>query len=160
MLSHRATLPELPLQNFPALRPPGLALQIAVRLRRSSLDRALSDGVDPLDSSLLATRAVQLNRPATRARIARGLERLALSAERPHSRARIEPSRTAMRSNRTDLLDLAEMLRHDRPLYAPGIAALMTMLTDGTGPVYTDRRGEAVARQLELARAVLGGRFR
>jgi hypothetical protein len=34
---------------------------------------------------------------------------------------------------------------------------LELMLSDGTGPAYTDRRGEGLARELDLARAALAG---
>jgi hypothetical protein len=44
------------------------------------------------------------------------------------------------------------MLRNDAPLYARGVAMLNVVLTDGTGPAYTDRRGDTLTRQLQIAR--------
>ncbi|MDQ6803988.1 MAG: hypothetical protein M3065_03255, partial [Actinomycetota bacterium] len=70
---------------------------------------------------------------------------------------RILPSRAAVLANRQELLQLAGLLREQRPLYVPGIAILMVLLTDGAGPAYTDRHGEALARQLQLARTALMG---
>jgi hypothetical protein len=60
-------------------------------------------------------------------------------------------------ANRTELMELAATLRQGGLLYARGIAILELVLIDGTGPAYTDARGEGLARQLELAGARLGG---
>ena len=144
-----------PLQRAARLLGPSAAVRIAARLRRRTLDRALANGADPAASPLIAARAAQLASASIRARIADGLERLALSADRPRSRARILPSRAATLGNRSELLELAGLLRRDRPLYAPGVAMLEVILTDGAGPAYTDLRGEALASQLQIARARL-----
>jgi hypothetical protein len=55
------------------------------------------------------------------------------------------------------VLDLAATLRRGGLLYARGVAILELVLIDGTGPTYTDARGEGLARQLELAGSSLGG---
>ena len=138
---------------------PGPVVCVIARLRRTRLDEALSQGADPATTPLIAARARQLARPATRARLAAGLERLALSADdgSPRGRARILPSRTASAANRARLLEIASVLRDDTPLYARGLAALELALTDGTGPAYTDRRGEALTCQLRHAQAGLSG---
>jgi hypothetical protein len=62
-----------------------------------------------------------------------------------------------MDANRQRLLDLTTTLRRGGLLYARGIAILELVLIDGTGPAYTDARGEGLARQLKLAVASLGG---
>jgi hypothetical protein len=142
--------------NHDELLTPGLRVRVLARLRRHSLGRALSDGADPIDSPLLAARASQLNSAPTRDRLAGGLERLARSSEAPR-RAQVLPARAAARRNRSLLLELAQMLRQAGPLYARGIALLELTVTDGTGPAYTDRQGEALARRLRLARAGLVG---
>ena len=67
------------------------------------------------------------------------------------------PSRAAILGNRSELLELAAMLRRDRPLYARGVAMLNVILTDGTGSAYTDPSGDALTRQLQIARASLAG---
>jgi hypothetical protein len=149
--------PGSPLRRATRLLGPSAAVRIAARLHRSKLDRALSDGADPAESPLIAARAVQLAGSATRARIADGLESLARSAEAPPGRVRVLPPRAAMLANRSELLGLAELLRRDRPLYARGVAALEVLVTDGTGPAYTDRRGDVLARRLQVARAELTG---
>jgi hypothetical protein len=119
------------------------------------LDRALAAGADPAASRQIAARTAQLGSTLMRTRIADQLERLALSADKPRSRLRILPSRAAMLGNRSEMLELADILRQDRPLYARGVAMLKVILTDGTGPAYTDQRGGALARQLQVARASL-----
>ena len=135
---------------------PSTTVRAAARLRRGALDRALIAGADPSASRLIAARTAQLGRRSTRARLAGGLERLARSAGEPHGRSRILPSRAAVFRNRSDLLELAGTPRSDVPLHARGLAMLNVILTDGTGVTYTDRRGDALARQLAIARATLG----
>ena len=152
---HLASVSSPSLRCTRQLLAPGVAVRLAARVARLSLDRALSDGADPAASRLLAARARQLSRASSRGRIARGLELLALSAEWKPSRARVLPSRSAARANRSALLDLATVLRGDRPVYAQGVAMLELVVIDGTGPAYTDSRGEAPARELQIARRVL-----
>jgi hypothetical protein len=159
--AHPAQAPSGSQEYLPAPREellsPGPGVRALARLRRRALDRALSDGADPAASALLAARAGQLSRHSTRRRIAAGLERLALSAERDPGRAQIAPPRAAVLANRGELLELSGLLRRDQPLYVRGLARLKLTLTDGAGPAYTDRHGEALARQLQLARAGLSG---
>ena len=136
---------------------PGMMTRTAARLRRLELDRALADGADPAGSSLLAARAAQLATPATRYRIAAGLDNIALMADAERGRLRTPPHRGAIRAHRAEMLRLAAILRGSGLLYARGIALLELVLIDGTGPAYTDPRGEGLARQLALAAASLGG---
>ena len=156
--SYRITdngFPSSPLRHATRLLGPSAAVRVAAHLRRGMLDRALTEGADPAASPLIAARATQLGSGSIRARIADGLERLALSADHPHGQVRILPSRAAILGNRSELLELAGMLRRDRPLHGRGVAMLNIILTDGTGPAYTDRRGAALTRQLQIARASL-----
>ena len=134
---------------------PSKTMRAAARLRHDGLDRALTDGADPAASPLIAARTTQLASVSIRRRIAAGLERLAQSADEPRGRFRILPSPAAIRKNRSLLLELAGMLRGDRPVYARGVAMLNVILTDAAGPTYSDRRGDALTRELEVARASL-----
>jgi len=145
------------LQCATRLLVPSAAVRLAARLVGRKLDRALVSGANPAASRLLAARAARLSSAGTRARIADGLERVALSADVPRSRVRILPARAAILANRSELLEIAGILRDDRPLYARGVAMLRGILTDGAGPAYTDRRGEGLAGQLQIARASLSG---
>ncbi len=146
-----------PLQDADCLLRPGAAVRTAAHLLRGKLDEDLIEGADPTGSRLLAARAAQLSSRCTRSRIADGLERLALSADGPPSRVRVLPQRVAARANRSRLLELAGLLRRDGPVYARGVAMLEVIVTDGTGPAYTDRRGSALAGRLDVARATLTG---
>jgi hypothetical protein len=136
---------------------PGALVRVAARLRRLQLDRALADGADPRGSRLLAARASQLARRSARDRIAAALEHAALTVDDPAGRLATPPLRAAVRANRAQLMDLAALLRHGGLVYARGIAILELVLIDGTGPAYTDRRGEGLARQLQLAAEGLSG---
>jgi hypothetical protein len=139
-----------------ALFEPTPLTRLRARLRRMELDHALAGGADPSSSPLLAARAAQLVSLAARHRLARSLERLALASGAPATHWHVTPGRHAMRANQWQLLDLAATLRKGGLLYARGIAILELVLIDGTGPAYTDARGEGLARQLELAGATLG----
>ena len=145
-----------PLSHAARLFGPSAVARVTARLHSHVLDRALAAGADPAASSQIAARAAQLGSTSMRTRIADGLERLALSTDEPRSRFRILPSR-AMLANRSAMLELADILRQDRPLYPSGIAMLEIILTDGTGPAYTDKRGDGLARQLQVALAKLSG---
>jgi hypothetical protein len=136
---------------------PGLATRAGARLRRMELDQALADGADPARSPLLAARAAQLVRGDNRQRIAAALEQAALTVDAPRGRLRTAPLREAVRANRAHIITLAGVLRHGGLLYARGIAVLELILIDGTGPAYTDPRGEGLARQLQLAADSLTG---
>jgi hypothetical protein len=140
-----------------ALFEPTLVTRLRARLRRLELDHALAEGADPSSSPLLAARAAQLVAPGARHRLAAALERFVLTADAPPTRVRVRPRRPAMDANRFRMLELAGTLRAGGLLYARGIAILELVLIDGTGPAYTDARGEGLARQLELAGASLGG---
>ena len=136
---------------------PGILVQLRARARRLKLDRALAGGADPSASPLLAARAAQLVEPRTRHRIAARLEQFALTADRPRGRVQTLPLERAVRPNQEFLTALARTLRNQQPSYAHGIAMLELVLSDGTGPAYTDPSGERLARQLTLAAEGLNG---
>lgn len=69
----------------------------------------------------------------------------------------VRPARGAIVANRDGLLALASMLRDKGPVYARGLAELSMALRDGTGPLYVDRHGEALARQVSVVSAGLRG---
>jgi hypothetical protein len=140
-----------------ALFEPTVITRLRARASRLELDRALAGGADPSSSPVLAARAGQLVRRSSRHRLASALEHLALTADAAPTRFGAVPRRRALQANRFTLLDLAGTLRKGGLLYARGIAILELVLIDGTGPTYTDARGEGLARELELAGASLGG---
>lgn len=140
-----------------ALFEPTLSARLRARSRRLELDHALAEGADPSSSPVLSARAAQLVSRSNRRRLAEALERFALTAEASQGLFRAMPRRQSIAANRGELMRLAHTLRSGGLLYARGIAILELVLIDGTGPAYTDARGEGLARQLELAGATLGG---
>ena len=157
--------PSPELERAAELLAPSLWVRMVARLRRTSLDRALIAGADPSSGGLVAARALQLTSAACRARLAAGLELLTVAAERPVRRpvgrravaGHVVPSRAAVLANRAELLDLARVLRDKVPLYARGLAIIELLVTDGSGPAYTDSKGDVLARYLRLSRAALAG---
>jgi hypothetical protein len=69
---------------------------------------------------------------------------------------KVAPFRRAVAVNTTELRALAIRLRGASPVRAPGIAILRRLLTDGTGPVYTDRVGDSLAARPRDAREAIG----
>jgi hypothetical protein len=156
--------PSPELERAAELLAPNVWVRMVARLRRTSLDRALIAGADPASGGLFAARALQLTSAACRARLAASLELLTVAAERPVRRtvgrrapAHVLPSRAAVLANRAELLELARVLRDKVPLYARGLAIIELLVTDGSGPAYTDSRGDVLARYLRLSRAALAG---
>jgi hypothetical protein len=135
---------------------PGLAARVAARIHHRVLDQELARGADPADCAQWAARAVELTKRSSRERAADEIEQLLRFPEEPH-RLRVGPHRVATQVNRDELQRLAMRLRGDAPLYARGLARLQVALTDGTGPLYTDRDGRALAHELEQIHAGLVG---
>jgi hypothetical protein len=136
---------------------PSLAIRVLARIRRWELDHALGDGADPAATPLLTARAAQLVSRGGRHRIAAALERMALMVDAERGPLRTLPSRDAVQANRAEILRLAATLRQGGRLNVRGIAVLELILIDGTGPAYTDPRGEGLGRQLRLAADSLSG---
>jgi hypothetical protein len=136
---------------------PGWVARSRAWLRRRSLDRALSEGADPADAPYVAAHAARLTTRSTRGRVADALERLISAATEPACLWGVLPSRKAVAANAEELRALAELLRGPSPVYAQGVAMLRILVTDGTGPVYTDRDGRALAARLFGARRAIAG---
>ncbi len=135
---------------------PGLVARAAARLRWRSLDRELIDGADPGSSPQLAARAAQLTARRMRTEIAGELERL-LAPPASDRHWSVRPHARAVSANAEAIAELAKLLRGPVPLYAGGLATLRALLTDGTGPVYTDTGGLTLALALRDARLAIGG---
>jgi len=130
---------------------PTLRRRLRVGLHRARLDQQLADGFGRDSLEDRALRAQQLARRRTRRRLARSLRARVKDAERPSApqlSAAIPLSRRAVLSSRESLLGLAERLESQDPVNACGVARILVLLTDGTGPLYTpgavDRLREAV----------------
>jgi len=134
-----------------ALHPPFTA-RVAARVFAGRLDRELIAGADPASRPRLAARASLLTSQSTRDELADGLDVVLASAQRPPRRARELPRPTPVLANAALLRELASVLRGPSPLYAPGIARVRRLLTNGTGPMYTSRDGLALEHELRRAR--------
>lgn len=126
------------------VQPSGLGLRLRVRIRRGRLDRELADGCVCSASEDRALRARQLADPVSCRQLASSLRRV----------ARAESPRTALLDStvpvvsrfvvpwREALLGLAERLEQPGPVNPCGVARVLDLVTDGTGPLYnpTPRR--------------------
>jgi hypothetical protein len=135
---------------------PGWPARVVARLRHDTLDQALIAGADPAATQQLAARAARLTSRSMRREVARGLERLVVGEREALKRWQVRPFTGTAAANAPELYALADRLRGPGPLYARGIAMLSRLLTDGTGPAYTDRRGDVLARRLHDARLAMG----
>jgi hypothetical protein len=108
------------------------------RLLASSLDRRLAAGSSPDSDRLLAIRAQTLVAPETREMLARSWERLlnADGRDRQPGDPRIPVCRDRIRAAEPDVPDMITSLLVPHPVPARGVAMVMSLLRDGTGPVY------------------------
>ena len=94
--------------------------------------------------------------PRRRLRTAEGLERAIERANRGRSglTAAIAVNREAYGEARPHLLDIAERLRHPRPVRAEGLALARDLLCDGASPLYLGRPGELRRTAATVLRAL------
>ena len=156
MVTHAQSLDGILTCQTSLLRPRRLIAAWAW-LRQYRLDVALAGGADPRASATLAARSAQLASRRSRRGTAAGLERLAAGPQSDSRRFAVMALPGAVAPNRGALLALAARVRDEAPAYVRGLAAARLIVTDGTGPAYTDRRGEALAREIELVNAGLRG---
>jgi hypothetical protein len=126
---------------------------LSARLSSRSLDRDLGTGVAPWRSTAHAVRYRQLTSRRHRDDLAKSLQRLLTDVRRPIAdyrlTAAVPPCRRSVLAAAPKLEALILMLRADAPVRAEGIVRLRALLTDGAGPVYTERRSEALAGTLD-----------
>jgi hypothetical protein len=141
---------------------PSLWVRLRVRWQRRELDAALAGGANPVTTEELALRADQLSEPATRARIAAGIEnlfRLATDGPGPGATtamvvASFDPHRVA--ANRARLAALAERLRGPEPHDVRGLAMASVLLEDGDGPLYARTTVDELEPAVSRTMAALG----
>lgn len=111
----------------------------------------MADGFGPDPVEDRALRARQLAATRARRRLARSLRARVKDAERPAAirmSAAVPLCRRAVLPWREGLLGLAERLERPVPVNPAGVARVLVLLTDGTGPLYNpaaaDRMGEAM----------------
>lgn len=126
-----------------------LPVRLAVRLNPGRLDRPLARGTAPETSAALALRAYSLARPALRRDLAGRLDRILAEASRPlvwSVSACVPVRREQVRQSAPLLLALIERLRAPGPLPARGVAAVILLLSDGSGPPF----GKSCTRSLSV----------
>jgi hypothetical protein len=142
-----------PAERLPGQAPPSPSLRrrLRVGLHRARLDQQLADGFGKDSVEDRALRGRQLATRRTRRRLARSLRARVKDAERsggPQLSAAVPLARRTVLSARESLLGLAERLESPDPVNPRGVARVLVMLTDGTGPLYTpgaaDRLRETV----------------
>jgi hypothetical protein len=134
--------------------PSRLAKSAYARLRAPSLDRRLAAGIPPWASQLLAARALQLTHERRRRSVARSLERLVERAERtpsPGFSTVVPVSRSQVREASSTIVSLAARMRDGRPLDARGVARLLALLCDGSGPLFVAGPRGALEKTLKDA---------
>lgn len=131
--------------------PPTLRTRLRVQLHKGRLDQQLAEGFGPDPVEDRAVRAGQLTGMRARRRLARSLRARVKDAEKPTAlrfSAAVPLSRRAVLPWREGLLGVAERLERPEPVNPCGVARLLVLLTDGTGPLYNpgaaDRMSEAV----------------
>ena len=132
------------------------AVTLWARMRAQRLDERLAAGADPLTSPTSGG----AGGPAGHAQVPSAHRGGAGAAwrwapTRPSQTVRHPARARGDRAQPRRLLALAMALRSGEPAYAGGIAEARLIVTDGTGPAFTDRRGEGLTRQLDLAQARL-----
>lgn len=118
---------------------PRLQVRLRVRLHRGRLDRDIAAGCAPESSEDRAVRAGQLADSRLRRQLARSLRRVVGDAQDP-VRARVSAvvpaSREAVLAWREGLLGLADRLERPGSVNPSGVARVLNLLTDPSGPLY------------------------
>jgi hypothetical protein len=136
-----------PMKPPDSLRPdykpkPSLLTRLRVRWKRLDLDSELADGANPVKSEELALRAQQLAEPATRARIAAGIEnvtRLATVGPGPAATTALVTNGFVgyrVAANEPGLAALARKLRANGPHAVRGLARASILIEDAGSPLY------------------------
>jgi hypothetical protein len=134
-------------------------VRVRTGLRRASLDRLLAEGVTPAESPELGLRALQLTRARHRRALAKSLEEVVSVAqgERRWRTASPPLARRDVRASRSELIQLAQVLRENRDVYASGVALTQRLLTDGMSPLYVYGRDDELWHAARDAIAALDG---
>jgi hypothetical protein len=114
--------------------------RLAVLVSGRRLDRELASGRDPGCSDAHRLRARELTDASTRHHLARSLRSVVSDAARPPRScytSAAPPLRREVIACREGLLGVADRLEGPGPLNVCGVARVMSLITDGAGPVYS-----------------------
>jgi hypothetical protein len=127
--------------------------RVEARVRAHSLDRRLAAGEAPEGTPALFLRARRLIAPSTGHRLARAIDGLVRDLWSPRvPRARIAASRSVARAVAGDLDAIARRLADPQPVAVAGVARVRMLLTDGAGPLFSDRIGDDLRAAIHSAR--------
>jgi hypothetical protein len=141
--------------------------QVLARGQAARLDRELAAGTSPEASASLAARAGRLTSTGFRRDLAASLRRILVAAGEPArpaaaatsvgpARALRVPLRTTRISQSAPLLaDLASRLLEPGPVPARGVALVVQLLADGTGPLYRETARDDLGTLAERAARAL-----
>ncbi len=139
------------LAGGPSSPRPTLRRRLRVQFHRGRLDQQVAEGFGPDPVEDRALRATQLTAMRARRRLARSLRARVRDAEGPAAirmSAAVPLCRRAVLPWRESLLGVAERLERPDPVNPAGVARVLVLLTDGTGPLYNPtpvrRMGEVV----------------
>jgi len=127
---------------------PTLRRRLRVQLHKGRLDQQLAEGFGPDPIEDRALRARQLTGMRSRRGLARSLRARVRDAERPAAprmSAAVPLSRRAVLRWRESLLGLAERLERPDPVNPCGVARVLVLLTDGSGPLYNPAAAERMS---------------
>ena len=126
--------------------------QSQARLHADRLDRQLARGIRPESDLLLAVRAMQLTSARMCGQLAASLGLVAFAG-----RPRVVPARNraALAEAANSLAELSDALLAAGPVPARGVAMVVLLLSDGTGPLYRRSRANELAAVIGQAIAAL-----
>jgi hypothetical protein len=132
-------------------------LRARVWLNRRALDLRLAEGALPASSPELDYRAEQLLSSRCRRQFATGIKRIIEAAEEPASSltASAPVRRQEILAARCDLLELAELIRHEEGLQVRGLALIERFLTSAESPLFHPSPEETLERTVRRIRAAL-----
>jgi hypothetical protein len=141
--------------------------QVLARSQAARLDRELAAGTCPEASASLAARAERLTSTEFRCDLAASLRRILVAAGEParpvaaaaplgSARPLRIPLRTARISQSAPLLaELASRLLEPGPVPVRGVALVVQLLADGTGPLYREAARDDLGTLAERAARAL-----
>ena len=118
--------------------------RLQARLLGDRLDRELASGVRPETDPVLMLRAARISSPRSR----RELASLALETRDTRFAAQSMVLLPRVRKARREFEELLERLEAPAPLPARGMAAVMLLLRDGSGPLYRAESRQSLARMV------------
>lgn len=134
-------------------RPRRLPDQLLARMLGPSLDRELAAGRQPESARLLAARADDIVSLRRRQALARDWDHVLEMARRPPGpgSARVLLRRDRLAAAEPEVHEMMTRLLAPLPVAAQGVAAVIVLLTDATGPLYNLRNHTPLVTLLRAA---------